>query len=152
LKIDSIKCFSLPNNNQLKEITMKTLSVIFLITLFVATSAFSQVYTNKEVGKKKEASIDSIKHKEWPYVLPVMGKKAVARGFDLPYPVGVSMQYFWQQSDIIIDNLKVGFNYGQMYELDEVVRFDKARATTGAITVRPDFWLFPFLDVYGIFG
>ena len=39
-----------------------------------------------------------------------------------------------------------------MYGLDEVVRFDKAVATTGAITVRPDFWLFPFLDVYGIFG
>jgi hypothetical protein len=134
---------------------MKQLSIrmICLVLLLGFTKMMSgQVYTNKEVGKKNEALIDSVKHKEWPYVLPVMGKKATARGFDLPYPVGVSMQYFWQQSDIIIDNLQVGFNNGQKYELDEVVRFDKAQATTGAVTLRPDFWLFPFLDVYGIFG
>ncbi len=122
-----------------------------LLTGFSVTM-FGQVYSNKEVGKKNAAHVDSIKHKEWPYVLPLMGKKATARGFDLPYPAGISMQYFWQQSDIIIDNLKVGFNNGQMFELDEVVRFDKAQATTGAFTVRPDVWLFPFLDVYGIFG
>ena len=55
-------------------------------------------------------------------------------------------------SDIIIDNLKVGFHNGEMYDLDEVVRFDKAVATAHAVTIRPDVWLFPFLDVYGIFG
>ncbi len=127
---------------------------IFLLVFMVCLThpGIAQVYTNKVVGKKNAALVDSIKHEEWPYALPIMGKKATAKGFDLPYPVGVSMQYFWQQSDIIIDNLQVGFNNGQMYGLDEVIRFDKARATTGAVTVRPDFWLFPFLDIYGIFG
>ncbi len=123
-----------------------------MITLFISISTFSQVYTNKEVGKKNEALVDSLKKAEWPYVLPIMGKKATARGFNLPYPAGVSVQYFGQQSDIIIDNLKVGFNNGEMYELDQVVRFDKAVATVNSVTVRPDIWLFPFLNVYGIFG
>lgn len=124
------------------------------MSLFMAISATltGQVYTNKDIGKKNAPKVDSLKHKEWPYALPIMGKKATARGFDLPYPMGVSTQYFWQKSDIIIDNLRVGFNNGTMYELDEVVRFNKAQATTGAVTVRPDFWLFPFLDIYGIFG
>ncbi len=131
---------------------MKKLSTLFLITLFIATGAFSQVYTNKEVGKKNEAFIDSLKKAEWPYVLPIMGKKATQRGFDLPYPAGVSVQYFGQQSDIIIDNLMVGFNNGEMYELDHVVKFDKAVATVNSVTMRPDIWLFPFLNVYGIFG
>jgi len=124
----------------------------FTILAGFTLSIYGQVYTNKEAGKKNEALVDSIKHEEWPYALPVMGKKTTARGFNLPYPVGISTQYFWQQSDIIIDNLEVGFNNGQMYDLDEVVKFDKAVATAGAITVRPDFWLFPFLDLYGIFG
>lgn len=127
-------------------------AIFTVLAICFSSTLLGQVYTNKEVGKKNEALVDSIKSKEWPYALPIMGKKATARGFDLPYPAGVSMQYFWQQSDIIIDNLKVGFNDGEMYGLDEVVRFDKAQATTGAVTVRPDFWLFPFLDIYGIFG
>ncbi|MCU0371002.1 MAG: hypothetical protein MUC31_06275 [Bacteroidales bacterium] len=123
-----------------------------MISSGLSVSLFGQVYTNKEVGKKNEALVDSLKHKEWPYSLPIMGRKATARGFNLPYPAGISSQYFWQQSDIIINNLQVGFNNGEMFELDEVVRFDKAVATAGAVTVRPDYWLFPFLNVYGIFG
>jgi hypothetical protein len=39
-----------------------------------------------------------------------------------------------------------------MYDLDGIVRFDESTAKAQAITVRPDVWLFPFLDVYGIFG
>ena len=39
-----------------------------------------------------------------------------------------------------------------MYNLDGLVRFDKAFATASAFTVRPDIWLFPFLNIYGIFG
>ena len=39
-----------------------------------------------------------------------------------------------------------------MYNLDEIVRFNKARATASATTVRPDIWLFPFLNIYGILG
>lgn len=127
-------------------------AICLAICLGLTVHMNGQVYSNKEVGKKNEAHIDSLKKAEWPYALPILGKKATARGFDLPYPIGLSMQYFWQQSDIIIDNLRVGFNNGQMFELDEVVRFDKAQATTGSGSIRPDFWLFPFLDIYGIFG
>jgi hypothetical protein len=39
-----------------------------------------------------------------------------------------------------------------MYDLDGIVRFDDAIARASAVSARPDFWLFPFLDVYGIFG
>ena len=46
----------------------------------------------------------------------------------------------------------VGFNGEEMYELDGIVRFDKARATATSITARPDVWLFPFLNIYGILG
>lgn len=39
-----------------------------------------------------------------------------------------------------------------MVNLDQIVRFNNATATTNAINVRPDIWLLPFLDVYDILG
>jgi hypothetical protein len=118
----------------------------------LSSVALAQVFTNKEVGKKNADLADSLKHSEYPYSLPILGAKATKAGYDLPYSAGLSINYFWQVSDIIIDNLNVGFNNGPMYNVDEIVRFDKARATASALTVRPDIWIFPFLNVYGIMG
>src|SRR6188768_2972268 len=125
--------------------------LMFLLAMLSST-VFAQVFTNKEVGKKNAVFIDSLKKSEYPYSLPILGAKASKAGYNLPYSAGLSAQYFWQQSDLIIDNLNVGFNNGPMYNLDGIVRFDKAFATASAFTVRPDIWLFPFLNIYGIFG
>jgi hypothetical protein len=131
---------------------MKSLLLILFSATVFLSPAFSQVYTNKEVGKKNQASADSLKKTEYPYILPIWGAKAAARGYSLPYSAGVSVNYLQQESSIIIDNLLVGFNNGPMYDLDELIRFNDATSRAGALTVRPDFWLFPFLNIYGIFG
>jgi hypothetical protein len=133
-----------------KAISPKDNSDIFINDPFIR--CFCQVFTNKEVGKKNADLIDSLKKSEYPYSLPILGAKATKAGYNLPYSAGVSINYFWQVSDLIIDNLKVGFNNGPMYNLDEIVRFDKARTTASATTIRPDIWLFPFLNIYGILG
>ncbi|MEZ5083139.1 MAG: hypothetical protein R2750_06795 [Bacteroidales bacterium] len=125
---------------------------LIVIVFFFFLQANSQVYTNKDVGKKYKAEIDSIKTQEYPYVLPILGSKAADKGFNLPYPAGISTQYFGQESDLIINNLQVGFNGGEKYNLDDLIRFDKAVARAQAITFRPDIWLLPFLNIYGIFG
>src|SRR6187399_49533 len=138
------------DNCKPKQLIRKTMLMFFLATL--SSIVFSQVFTNKEVGQKNAVFIDSLKKSEYPYSLPILGKKAVKAGYNLPYSAGVSAQYFWQQSDLIIDNLSVGFNNGPMYNLDEIVRFKTARATASATTVRPDVWLFPFLNIYAILG
>lgn len=127
-------------------------SVLLFFLVILSSLVFSQVFTNKEVGKKNSDLIDSLKKSEYPYSLPILGAKATKAGYNLPYSAGVSAQYFWQESDLIIDNLSVGFNNGPMYNLDEIVRFDKARATASATTIRPDIWLFPFLNIYAILG
>jgi hypothetical protein len=44
----------------------------------------------------------------------------------------------------------VGFNGGEMHNMDEIIRFNDATASANALNIRPDFWLFPFLNVYGI--
>ncbi len=119
---------------------------------FFFLHAYNQVYTNKEVGKKNEALIDSLKTEKYPYILPIWGQKATEKGFLLPYSAGLSVNYFQQESSLVIDNLFVGFNNGPMYDLDEIIRFNDAIARAGALTVRPDVWLLPFLNVYGILG
>src|SRR6188508_2127198 len=102
--------------------------LMFLLAI-LSSVVFAQVFTNKEVGKKNVDLIDILKKSEYPYSLPILGAKATKAGYNLPYSAGVSINYFWQVSDIVIDNLNVGFNNGPMYNLDEIVRFNKAKTT-----------------------
>ena len=131
---------------------MKYKKLLLLALLFSNIYAFGQVYTNKIVGKKNEALLDSLQTKEYPYALPIWGEKVAQKGYNLPYSAGVSVNYFWSKSDIVINNLSVGFNNGTMHNLDEIVRFNNATAEASAVTIRPDIWLLPFLNIYGIFG
>jgi hypothetical protein len=120
--------------------------------LLMPRLAFTQVYSNKEVGKKNQQRIDSLKKSEYPYSLPIWGKKATKAGFNLPYSAGLGINYLWQKSDLVIDNLQVGFNHNEMKNYDDVVRFTNATSEASGINIRPDIWLFPFLNVYGIFA
>lgn len=122
--------------------------VLALVWSFFGTTA--QVYSNKEVGKKNQQLADSLKASEYPYALPIWGAKATRLGFNLPYSAGIGTNYLWQKSDLVIENLMIGFNNGPMVDLAEVVRFNSAKSEASGINVRPDIWLFPFLNVYGI--
>lgn len=131
---------------------MKYNLLIYYICLIVfTTSIFGQVYTDKLVGEKNAQRIDSLKTMEYPYLLPIWGQKVTNAGFELPYSAGLSVNYLWQESSLIINNLSIGFNNGPMYNIDQIVRFNNATATTNGINLRPDIWLFPFLNIYGIF-
>jgi hypothetical protein len=132
---------------------MCTKYIFFAFSLTVlATQVMAQVYSDKVVGKKKEELRDSLKSTPYPYILPIWGKKVTQLGFDLPYPAGVNINYLWQESDLVIDNLYVGFNGGPQYSMDEIVRFTNTTSSTSGVNCRPDIWLFPFLNIYGIFA
>ena len=131
---------------------MKFNQILVIALVFCGMKTFGQVYTDKIVGKSNEKLKDSLEVEKYPYALPIWGEKVAQRGYNLPYSAGLSVNYFWQKSDIKINNLEVGFNNGQMYNLDEIVRFDKSYIEASSITIRPDIWLLPFLNVYGIFG
>ncbi len=125
-------------------------SIVFIILFFTASQLQAQVSADKVVGKKNMSIADSIKNSDYPYILPIWGQKVTNKGFELPYSAGLGINYLWQQSDLIIENLQVGFNNGPMYDLDNIVRFDNAQSTASAINIRPDIWVLPFLNVYGI--
>ena len=131
---------------------MKSKSFITVFLLFFTIPFFAQVYTDKIVGEKNQQLKDSLKDVVYPYALPIWGQKVAQKGYNLPYSAGLSVNYFWSDSEITINDLEVGFNNGPLYNLDQIVRFNKSSVEAGAITIRPDIWLLPFLNVYGIFG
>lgn len=124
----------------------------FLSFLQSFNSVRAQVFTDKVVGKKQADQIDSLKESDYPYVLPIWGAKASKLGFKLPYSAGLGLNYIWQKSDLVINNLQVGFNNGPLYNLDEIIRFNEATSELSGVNFRPDIWLFPFLNVYAVFA
>jgi hypothetical protein len=136
--------------NKLKPVII-TMLMAFCLAFFPGLG-FTQVYTNVEVGKNKDEVRDSLKKVEYPYLLPIWGKKVAALGYDLPYSAGINLNVLWQKSDLIIENLSIGFNNGPMYDLDQIIRFNEAVSEATAYNIRPDIWLLPFLNVYGIFA
>ncbi len=122
------------------------------LILFVSLQTFGQYTADKVIGQKNVGVLDSLKTTDYPYLLPIWGEKVAKKGFKLPKSAGLSIQYLTQQSDISINNLKVGVNNGPLYNLDQIVRFDGARTTSNGLNIRPDFWIFPFLNVYAIFA
>ena len=93
--------------------------------LICSTHLFGQVAPDKLVFKGDAALIDSLKRAEYPYVFPIWGEKVQKLGITLPLSAGLSVNYLWQESDIVIDNLMVGFNHGPMVDIGEVVRLDR---------------------------
>src|SRR5215831_11506937 len=131
----------------------KTGFILILPILFVFARSYAQYTTDKVMPKKQGVVLlDSLKTAKYPYFLPAWGQKVTSKGFDLPLPVGLSAQYISQKSDIIISNLQIGFNNGPLHNLDQIIRFDGAQTQTSGINVRPDFWILPFLNVYGIYA
>jgi hypothetical protein len=131
---------------------MKYNTLLFASLLLFSIQIFGQVYTDKIIGKKNEQFKDSLKVQKYPYALPIWGEKVAQKGYNLPYSAGLSINYFWQDSEIVISDLEVGFNNGPKFNLDEIVRFDKSSVEAAAVTIRPDIWLLPFLNIYGILG
>jgi hypothetical protein len=130
---------------------MYKIRLFFLVVLIIGlTPVFGQVYSDKVVGKKNAEVADSLKASEYPYILPILGAAATKRGFNLPYSAGLGINYLWQESDLVIENLHVGFNHRPMNDLSEIIRFNNATSNAAGVNFRPDIWLFPFLNIYGI--
>ena len=108
-------------------------------------------------GQYSQLQLGDTTKTAYPYLLPILGEKAWERGFDLPRPVGLMLNYFVGAQDILIPEIAVGFSDGglpdiPMTDISEIIEFGEIRATAHSINVRPDVWILPFLNLYGIFG
>ncbi len=131
------------------------ISFIVLVLIFINSQQGFAQYTSKKVKSKHQVYTDSLKSVEYNYTFPILGQAAYKQGFDIPYPIGIMGNFIWMDQGIVIDNMQLGFS-GANRDVPltpvDFIDFGDNRNTSYAYNVRPDIWIFPFLDVYGIFG
>ncbi len=101
----------------------------------------TSVYDRNPLGKKPE--VDEIKPLvDW---LPIWGKAARDKGFDLPLPFGFGVSYTFINQDMKVSDIHI-----QDRTLN--LRLPNADTTTHTVVFRTDAWIFPFLNIYGLIG
>ncbi len=89
--------------------------------------------------------------RRWNRPLPFLGQKVVDQGFDLPLPFGVGMTYASVDQPNDITDLRVGFGDGPKVPYDWVA-FENTFSDTDSWQLKLDAWLFPFLQVFALYG
>ena len=87
----------------------------------------------------------------WNYKLPFLAQKVIDKGYNLPLPYGAGLIYAVNKQEQTITGLEVGIN-GRDKAPFEFVSFDKAITKTDSASAKVDAWLFPFMNVYAIYG
>lgn len=126
-----------------------------LITLLFLPLLVKAQYSTTAVLSIHQAYKDSLKQIEYNYLFPILGQGAYKKGFDIPYPAGFMGNFFWSKQGITIDNFELGLKTdNQDIPLTPVdfIGFGDNTNTAVSVNVRPDLWVLPFLNVYGIFG
>jgi hypothetical protein len=83
--------------------------------------------------------------------LPIWGVEAEARGFQLPLPFGVGLNYYREQQPFNIKDLQVSRG-GRPVSVNDFLQLERVDTTQQNGIARIDTWLFPFLNVYGLAG
>ncbi len=104
-----------------------------------------------QTGSFLTDTLPSAKEGEYDYIFPIWGKDVVKRGFNIPYPVGLNLIGMYITQPINISELQLSLNDGALTPVP-VVKFGSNSSTVLTTNFRADLWLFPFLNVYGMYG
>ena len=131
------------------------INFLVIVGLLITSQNYAQ-YTSKKVKSKHQTYIDSLKQVEYNYKFPILGQGAYRAGFDIPYPAGIMGNFIWMEQRIIIDNMQLGLKVENGVDIPltpvDFLQFGDNTNTSYTANLRPDIWVFPFLNVYGIFG
>lgn len=134
----------------------KACILLLLISIFIlkGTSVFAQsqgigiVFNERPlIGNKLIPAKDS----PISQIPPICGKKRRSEGFNLPYPFGLGINGFWYGQDYTASNLVISDSSGNITVTADTM-YQNTNASEMKGSIRPDLWLLPFLNVYGIFG
>ena len=121
------------------------LLIIFLSIPLLSIGQFNQYYP--------EDSTKTV----YPYTFPIFGHFLHEVGVDLPYPVGIMVNSFLGEQKVLITDIAIGFEGGDgpglpLTDITRLLEFEANVARAYSLNVRPDIWVLPFLNVYGIIG
>jgi hypothetical protein len=89
--------------------------------------------------------------KDYHNIFPLLGRKAVERGFDLPKPVGLNVIGLYMNQGIEITDLGLSTGSNPIAPID-FIGFGTNTSTVYSANLRLDLWVLPFLNVYGFAG
>ena len=82
---------------------------------------------------------------------PILGRKAIERGFKLPKPLGINLIAFYAVQDIEISELGLSTGDNPTVPI-EAIEFGNNKSSALTTNVRAELWVFPFLNVYALAG
>ncbi|MCF8713993.1 hypothetical protein JM658_04055 [Joostella atrarenae] len=126
---------------------MKVL-ILLIIGIFFGNNVFSQDIAIRKVDRIHR---DSLMNSDYPYVLPIYGDRVQKMGHDLPLPFGIMVNYVGQDTDLNIDNIALKLDDSDYVDMG-FLEFETFENTANVVNVRLEAWLFPFLNVYGIYA
>lgn len=98
---------------------------------------------------------------EYPYVLPIFGQKVADRGIKMQKPLGINVNYVNNQMDLEISEFGMSLGDDPSSDVNQLIgeyvnlntlNFQTTKAITNGVNVRLDFWLLPFMNVYGLYS
>ena len=131
---------------------MKTILRVIILLLFCL------VYTKSSFA---QSGIQFPKHdsttvkKDYPYALPIWGQKVTDRNIHLQLPLGLNVNYVYNQMTLELTEFSMNFFDGE--NLDDIINpetlnFTETVATANGVNFRADAWVLPFLNLYGIYS
>ena len=129
------------------------LIISFAFALFI--QQLQAQYATTKVKDIHEAYTDSLKQVKYDNIFPIWGQKIYQKGFDIPYPTGLMVNYVYVKQGLLIENMRLGLlteDIDLPLTETDFIEFGNNYSTANTVMVRPDVWIFPFLNVYGLFG
>ncbi len=87
--------------------------------------------------------------------LPLWGDEARARGYDLPEPFGININYMNIRQNIHVNSINfanLGWDNFRIPSGIFDIKTSKTREKSKTETLKLDAWILPFMDIYGIIG
>jgi len=134
----------------------KIVLIFSIVSMICSENGYSQ-YANKKVNQKHQKYTDSLKQVDYNYIFPILGQEVYRKGFDIPYPVGLMANFMSIKQGIDISNMQLGVKATNIDApltpiSTDFLDFGENTNDSYTVNIRPDLWVLPFLNVYGIFG
>mgnify|MGYP006396565429 CR=1 FL=1 len=122
-------------------------ALVFIFCIAISASGIAQ-----------DADSTAVKE-EYPYILPILGKKAYEKGHRLQLPFGFSVSTLFNKQGIILDNFSMAFtqndevpDFERLQPISDLIVFGPSDGRINTLNFRFDTWLLPFFNVGGYYG
>ena len=133
---------------------MKTIALsLLLLSSLLASNNFNTSTERYPIANMDNLSKADVGEQQiWDHALPFYAQQVIDKGFDLPFPYGVTILYYAQRQKLDLHELSIGVNGGSKTNIDKQISLNETYATNRTVQAKVDAWIFPFLNIYAVAG